>query len=166
MTLQKMVDAFIGLGSNLDNPIEHVRQACKAIAALELIELVACSPLYQSHPVGPSDQDDYINAVMHIHTRYSSLALLRQLQQIENAHGRVRVQRWGARTLDLDILLYDNQIINEPDLIVPHPEMISRGFVLYPLLDISSLDFFIPGKGRLAELLTFCSADWLVRLSL
>jgi 2-amino-4-hydroxy-6-hydroxymethyldihydropteridine diphosphokinase len=93
------------------------------------------------------------------------LALLKQLQGIENAHGRVRSVRWGARTLDLDILLYDQQTIDQPDLIVPHPEMPNRAFVLYPLADVAGRDLPIPGNGRLADLLAACPAEGLERMA-
>jgi 2-amino-4-hydroxy-6-hydroxymethyldihydropteridine diphosphokinase len=101
---------------------------------------------------------------MHIKTCLSAQALLSKLQQIENAHGRERKQRWGARTLDLDILLYNNLIINEPNLRVPHPEIPNRGFVLYPLADISPADLNIPGIGLLSSLLTACPAKDLWRI--
>lgn len=159
------VDAYIGLGSNLDDPIHNINSARQAIAESQDVEEIAFSPLYGSRPVGPQDQPDYVNAVMHIKTGLSAQALLKQLQHIENLHGRVRSIRWGARTLDLDVLLYDQQLINQPDLIVPHPEMPNRAFVLYPLADIAGRDLAIPGKGKLAELLAACPADGLQRLA-
>jgi len=159
------VEAYIGLGSNLDSPLLHVSKAREAIAELPDIEEIAFSPLYGSSPVGPQDQPDYVNAVMRIKTRLSAQELLKQLQQIENAHGRERTVRWGARTLDLDVLLYNQQIINEPNLIVPHPEIQNRAFVLYPLADLATGNFTISGKGRLAELLAACPADGLRRLA-
>lgn len=161
---QSWVNAYIGLGSNLGDPILNIGSARRAIASLPDVEEIAFSPLYGSRPVGPQDQPDYVNAVMHIKTRLSAADLLKHLQQIENTHGRVRSVRWGARTLDLDVLLYGQQIINEPNLIVPHPEMPNRAFVLYPLADIADDDLTIPGNGRLAELLAACPADGLRRM--
>ncbi|QWF70781.1 2-amino-4-hydroxy-6-hydroxymethyldihydropteridine diphosphokinase [Methylomonas paludis] len=158
--------AFIGLGSNLENPLQQVNQARLDIAQLPDVVEIAFSPLYQSQPVGPQDQPDYINAVMHIGTRLPALDLLRQLQQIENAHGRLRSVRWGARTLDLDILLYADQIIDLPDLQVPHPELVNRAFVLYPLADIAGTELLVPGKGSLQQLLASGpSAEGMQRLA-
>jgi len=159
------IEVFIGLGSNLGNPVHQLTSARQDIAGLTEVEEIAFSPLYSSSPVGPQDQPDYVNAVMKIRTRLSAQALLNLLQQIENAHGRVRTQRWGARTLDLDILLYDQQLINEPNLIVPHPEMLKRAFVLYPLADIAGSNLHIVGRGCLADLLAGCSAEGLQRLA-
>ena len=104
------VECYLGLGSNLDDPIQQVISASEEIVNLEGVEIVKCSPLYSSQPVGPQDQPDFVNAVLHIKTCLPPLDLLKQLQAIENQHARVRSQRWGARTLDLDILLYGNQI--------------------------------------------------------
>ena len=158
------IDAFIGLGSNLGNSIEHIRNARLAISALAEVAEIGFSPLYTSSPVGPQDQPDYVNAVMHIKTSLSAVGLLKELQGIENSHGRERLVRWGARTLDLDILLYNLQTINEPHLQIPHPEMSKRAFVLYPLADIADLDLVVPGLGRLGELLAICPAEGLSRM--
>lgn len=166
MSLQKpKVEAYIGLGSNLEDPVAHVNQARLAIAGLSGVSEIAFSPLYASKPVGPQDQPDYVNAVMHLFTESSALQLLRQLQQIENDHGRLRLLRWGARTLDLDVLLYDQQIIDHPDLLVPHPEMAKRAFVLFPLADIAPADLQIPGLGRLDQLLSACPSQDLQRMA-
>jgi len=159
------VEAYIGLGSNLDNPVDQVNQARAAIAALPEVAEIGFSPLYRSLPVGPQDQPDYINAVMRVVTELAPLALLRQLQQIENQHGRLRLVRWGARTLDLDVLLYGQQAIDEPDLIVPHPELARRAFVLYPLADVAGADLVVPGLGLLSQLLAACPADGLRKLN-
>ncbi len=158
------VDSFVGLGSNLDNPVQHINKAHQAIAGLSGVEEIAFSPLYNSRPVGPQDQPDFVNAVIHIKTRLSALDLLSQMQQIENAHGRVRSRHWGERTLDLDLLLYGQHSIKDPNLTVPHPEMPKRNFVLYPLADIAKKDLLIPGFGRLVELLAHCPADGLSRI--
>lgn len=157
-------EAYIGLGSNLDAPLQQVRIAAQEISALPGIREPRLSPLYSSHPVGPQDQPDYINAVMQILTNHSPLDLLLQLQAIENQHGRERSTRWGARTLDLDLLLYDDLILIEPNLILPHPELTNRAFVLYPLADIAPADLQIAGKGSLNDLLAKCAADGIHRV--
>jgi 2-amino-4-hydroxy-6-hydroxymethyldihydropteridine diphosphokinase len=132
------VRAYIGLGSNLVSPLRQVRQAIAELAQLPASRLVAVSRLYRSRPMGPSDQPDYINAVVAIETRLSPLELLDGLQAIEKVHGRVRgAVHWGPRTLDLDMLLYGDEIITGARLTVPHPGMAERSFVLYPLADIA-----------------------------
>ncbi|AMK76698.1 MULTISPECIES: 2-amino-4-hydroxy-6-hydroxymethyldihydropteridine diphosphokinase [Methylomonas] len=166
MTLPKSgVEAYIGLGSNLEDSVDHVSRARLEIAALPGVAETAFSPLYRSTPVGPQDQPDYVNAVMRISTELEPIALLRQLQQIENQHGRLRSIRWGARTLDLDVLLYAQQIINEPDLIVPHQELSKRAFVLYPLADVASSGLIIPGLDSLPQLLAACPPDGLRKIA-
>jgi len=165
MSLQKpWIAAFIGLGSNLDNPVQHINTAQQAIAELPEVEAIAFSPLYTSTPVGPQDQPDYINAVMQINTRLTAMQLLTKLQQIENQHGRIRTERWGARTLDLDVLLFDQKTIDQPELKIPHPEMPNRAFVLYPLADIAGGDLQIPGYGVLRDLLASCPPLGLQRI--
>ncbi|MDQ7729174.1 2-amino-4-hydroxy-6-hydroxymethyldihydropteridine diphosphokinase [Halomonas sp. SpR8] len=128
---------YIGLGSNLAYPIEQVRQALDELATLPLSRLVAASSLYASRPVGPQDQPDFINAVAALETRLSPLALLDQLQALEQQHRRRRQHHWGPRTLDLDLLLYANDHIDTPRLRVPHPHMTTRAFVLAPLAEIA-----------------------------
>lgn len=159
------VEAYIGLGSNLQQPRHQILSAVEEITALPEIEDGILSPLYGSQPLGPQDQPDYINAVLHIRTHWSAYQLLSALQAIENAHSRVRQTRWGARTLDLDILLYGDEVIDLPDLRVPHEELSRRAFVLYPLADIASLDLSVPGLGKLGELLSACPREGLWRLS-
>lgn len=132
-----MTIAFVGIGGNLDDPVAHVSQAIRELSQLEESELVCASKLYGSKPVGVIDQPDFINAVAKLDTKLSALALLSQLQTIENAHGRVRDGlRFGPRTLDLDLLLFGHEIINNSRLIVPHPRMFERAFVLAPLTEI------------------------------
>ncbi|WP_108446026.1 2-amino-4-hydroxy-6-hydroxymethyldihydropteridine diphosphokinase [Halomonas denitrificans] len=129
--------AWIGLGSNLDGPREHVARALEELDRLPLTRRVAASRLYASRPVGPADQPDYVNAVAQLATRLSPLALLDQLQALEQRHGRVRGRRWGPRTLDLDLLLYDDRRLALPRLTLPHPEMTRRAFVLVPLAELA-----------------------------
>ncbi|MGJ8691132.1 MAG: 2-amino-4-hydroxy-6-hydroxymethyldihydropteridine diphosphokinase [Thalassotalea sp.] len=139
-----MTTAYIGLGSNLDAPIEQLKLSITAIAAIEQSKLIAISSLYGSRPMGPQDQPDYINAVLAITTELSPLALLDQLQTIELNAGRVRKdERWGARVLDLDIILFGQQQIQNERLTVPHYGMNVREFVLLPLAEIAP-DFILP----------------------
>lgn len=149
------VDAYIGLGSNLENPRDQVTRALEELAAIPHTTLDAASSLYRSAPVGPQGQPDYINAVARLKTRLSPLQLLDALQAIEEAHGRLRRERWGARTLDLDLLLYGEQTIQDQRLTVPHPEMHRRAFVLAPLVEIAA-DLLVPGRGGASDLLAGC----------
>lgn len=156
--------ACIGLGSNLQNPIQQIASAKAAIISLSGVEEVAFSSLYQSPPMGPQDQPHYVNAVMAINTTLEPLVLLAHLQAIENSHGRVRQsQRWVARTLDLDILLYGEQQIALPQLIVPHVGMTERAFVLYPLYEIMP-DLIIPALGALADVVKRCPLNGLEKM--
>ena len=151
-----MVTVYIGLGSNLNNPEQQVTQACAEIAALKLVTLTKISSLYQSPPLGPVDQPDYINAVAEIATSLTPEELLTELQAIENKHQRVRTaQRWTARTLDLDILLYGEKVIKSKNLVIPHLGLYERAFVLYPLLEIAP-ELAIPGRGSIRELVQNC----------
>ncbi len=136
MTIQQL--AYIGLGSNLSNPREQITQAIAAIKKIPGSEVTKVSSLYLSKPMGPQDQDDYINAVLALSTNLSALVLLDALQAIENNAGRVRKNnRWGARVLDCDILLFGNQTILNSRLTIPHYGLKHREFVLLPLAEIS-----------------------------
>jgi 2-amino-4-hydroxy-6-hydroxymethyldihydropteridine diphosphokinase len=155
------VITFVSLGSNLGDPDGQLRRAIFELAELTDSRLLACSSFFVSKPLGgPPEQPEYLNAVAMIETGLCADALLRELQHIENAHGRERTLHWGARTLDLDILLYGNDIISTESLKVPHPEMQKRNFVLYPLLELVP-DLEIPGVGWLRDLLQRCSAEGL-----
>ena len=129
-------DAFIGLGSNLSEPSVQLAKAVAGLAALPQTELIAQSPFYRSQPVGPQDQPDFINGAVWLRTALAPLALLDQLLAIEQAQGRQRLQHWGPRTLDLDLLLYGNETVSEDRLKIPHPHLADRDFVLQPLLDL------------------------------
>lgn len=128
---------FIGLGANLKNPLEQLRQAKSAIAQLPQSSILSVSSVYQSKPIGPQNQPDFLNAALCIATEFSPQQLLAALQKIEQQQGRQRIQHWGPRTLDLDILLFDDEVIDQPDLKIPHPEMLNRAFVLVPLAEIA-----------------------------
>lgn len=143
--------AAIGVGSNLDDPAAQVASGLHALAELAESRLLHQSALYATPPMGPPDQPDYVNAVALIATRLSPLALLDALQAIENAHHRVRERRWGPRTLDLDLLSYGNLVLSHPRLILPHPGLASRAFVVIPLLEIAP-DLCLPGLPALATL--------------
>lgn len=158
------VRAYIGIGSNLNNPVAQVQQVCQALAELPASQLIARSPLYRSAPVGgPPDQPDYCNAVVALDTALNPEELLIALQALEIQQGRVRTVRWGPRTLDLDVLLYGSLQRDDPWLTLPHPRLRERAFVLYPLYDIAP-DLTIPGQGSLSELLGNCPPLPLIRL--
>ncbi|SFH61840.1 2-amino-4-hydroxy-6-hydroxymethyldihydropteridine diphosphokinase [Modicisalibacter xianhensis] len=158
-----MAIAYIGLGSNLDGPEQRVAQALAALDRLPLTQLVMASPCYASTPVGPHDQPDFVNAVACVSTRLSPLALLDQLQALEQAHRRRRLRQWGPRTLDLDLLIFDDLTLDLPRLKVPHPCMHERAFVLVPLADIAP-DLAIDGM-PLHRLLAQVADGGLRRLS-
>lgn len=160
-----MIDVYIGLGSNLDNPIEQVRRARLSITRRLGNTELDFSSLYSSPPLGPQDQPNYVNAVMGIQTDLSAIELLNMLQSIENDFGRNRkVERWGARTIDLDILLYGDQQIDSDDLKVPHIGLPERAFVLYPLQEIAK-DLLVPGKGKIDHLVSLCPLNGLEKIS-
>lgn len=158
-----MVPAYIGLGSNLEAPLDQVKRAFDELGTLPHTRLIARSALYQSRAIGP-EQPDYINAVARIETGLTSLDLLDALQALEQAHRRVRLQHWGPRTLDLDLLLYGDETIQHPRLTVPHPYLAQRAFVLYPLADIDP-NLQLPDGQSLQALLYHCPFEGLVRLS-
>jgi 2-amino-4-hydroxy-6-hydroxymethyldihydropteridine diphosphokinase len=155
--------AYIGLGSNLANPRAQVEQAFAELARLPNSTLIAISALYSSSAVGPGEQPDYVNAAALLQTELTPLVLLDALQEIEQAHRRVRIEHWGPRTLDLDILLLDQQTIDSERLKVPHPSLAQRNFVLYPLADIAP-DLHLPNGSSLQELIAQCPRTGLARL--
>jgi 2-amino-4-hydroxy-6-hydroxymethyldihydropteridine diphosphokinase len=158
------VIAYIGLGSNLADPVAQIKSARTAIASIAGVQELAFSSLYHSLPMGPQDQPDYVNAVMFVATDLLPMDLLRSLQNIENDHGRVRKgEQWGARTLDLDILIYGDQEIDLPDLTVPHQGFAERAFVLYPLFEIAP-QLAVPGNGAIADLVAKCPLSGLRRM--
>ncbi len=156
---------YIGLGSNLDAPQQQVVRALEELATVPETRLLAHSSLYRSAPMGPADQPDYINAVALLETTLEAHSLLDKLQALEQLHQRVRLERWGPRTLDLDLLLYGDEQIQSPRLSVPHPGMAERNFVLWPLNEISP-ELHLPDGRSLAALLTECPIGTLERISL
>ncbi len=155
---------FIGLGSNLSDPLRQLQLARIALAQIPHTQLTGFSPLYRSAPVGPAGQGDYINAVAQLETHLPPESLLDALQAIENQQGRERGERWGPRTLDLDLLLYGDQVIDTPRLQVPHPQIAQRNFVLVPLLALAP-EMRLPSGPSLASLLRDCPAGELQRLT-
>lgn len=131
------VQAWIGLGSNLEDPLEQLARAVTGLATLPDTILLGQSPFYRSRPMGPQDQPDFVNGVVLLDTSLPPETLLDHLQALEQAHGRVRRRHWGPRTLDLDLLLYDDRTIATERLTVPHPGLTERDFVLRPMLDIA-----------------------------
>ena len=135
-----MKTVYVALGSNLNNPLNQLKQAVQSLQAFAINFEV--SPFYGSKPVGPQDQPDYVNAIVKFET---------DLTALENSQGRVRLRRWGERTLDLDIILYGNEQIQNERLTVPHIEMQNREFVIVPMYDLSP-DFVLPSGQKLAEI--------------
>ncbi|WP_373818157.1 2-amino-4-hydroxy-6-hydroxymethyldihydropteridine diphosphokinase [Glaesserella sp.] len=144
-----MPTVYVALGSNLENPLEQLKQA--VVSLQKFAKNVEISPFYGSKPLGPQDQPDYINAVARFETDLSPITLLDILQRIENEQGRVRLRRWGERTLDLDILLYGNEHIQSERLTIPHYDMHNREFVIVPLHDLSP-ELVLPSGKRLADI--------------
>jgi 2-amino-4-hydroxy-6-hydroxymethyldihydropteridine diphosphokinase len=137
ITERAPVIAYLGLGANLGDPSGQLTEALERLNAAEEVEVSRVSAFYRNPPLGPTDQPWYVNAAARLRTRLGPEELLRLLQQVESALGRVRAERWGPRRLDLDLLLYNGEVIFSPDLVVPHPEMHRRPFVLAPLAEIA-----------------------------
>ncbi|WP_222564811.1 2-amino-4-hydroxy-6-hydroxymethyldihydropteridine diphosphokinase [Novilysobacter antarcticus] len=154
--------AFVGLGSNLGDSAAIMREAFAALGGIPRTEVLATSRLYRTPAWGMTDQPDFLNAVGMLRTELPPQALLRALLEIEREAGRVRLDdgsdRWGPRTLDLDLLLYGDRVVDEPGLTVPHPHLHERAFALLPLLEIAP-DATIPGIGRAADALAGLACD-------
>lgn len=159
-----LVPAYVGLGSNLDDPVRQVRSALAELARLPRTHLVASSSLYRSPPMGPPDQPDFVNAVAGLLTTLSPEELLRATQAIEDAHGRRRdATRWGPRTLDLDLLLYGELRRTDEALTLPHPGLAERPFVLIPLLELAP-GLRLPGGPPVARLAAAAGDGGVARL--
>ena len=144
--------AYIGLGSNLAGPRVQVLTARERLAGIPRTRVLLSSPLYRSRPLGPVAQPDFINAVAGLLTQLEAPALLAELRAVETALGRpLRHERWGPRVIDLDLLSFGREQRSEPGLSLPHPGIVTRNFVLYPLADIAP-DLDLPGLGRVADL--------------
>ncbi|MCC4041976.1 2-amino-4-hydroxy-6-hydroxymethyldihydropteridine diphosphokinase [Escherichia coli] len=148
-----MTVAYIAIGSNLASPLEQVNAAVKALGDIPESRILAVSSFYRTPPLGPQDQPDYLNAAVALETTLAPEELLNHTQRIELQQGRVRkAERWGPRTLDLDIMLFGNEVINTERLIVPHYDMKNRGFMLWPLFEIAP-DVVFPDGNNLVDLL-------------
>ncbi len=163
--MAEWVVAYIALGSNLDEPHAHVRRGMQALATLPQTVLERCSSLYRTAPVGITTQPDFVNAVCRVRTRLSPEQMMQALLAVERAHGRVRDGvRGGPRTLDLDLLLHGRARCASGELVLPHPRLHERAFVLYPLAELDpQLD--IPGHGAVATLAAACHGQRIERLA-
>jgi 2-amino-4-hydroxy-6-hydroxymethyldihydropteridine diphosphokinase len=161
-----MIPVFIGIGSNLANPHQQVLSAIEQLKLLPCCRFIQQSSLYRSQPMGPQDQPNYVNAVVQLETILEAEALLDLLQQIELDAGRERnkEERWGARTLDLDMLLFGNEIIATERLTVPHYGLTEREFVVIPLAEIAP-ELQLPQGDYIAELALNFAHNTLVKLS-
>lgn len=158
-----MSTAYIALGANLGDPVATVNAAFAALATLPQTRLEAISALYRTAPVGITEQPEFINAAARLDTDLAPEALLDALLAIEQQFGRIRGERNGPRTLDLDVLLYDDLVLHTERLTLPHPRLHLRAFVLYPLADVGP-DLIIPGRGTLAAWLPAVANQGIVRL--
>ncbi|MEH3480159.1 2-amino-4-hydroxy-6-hydroxymethyldihydropteridine diphosphokinase [Enterobacter cloacae] len=154
-----MTLAYIAIGSNLASPLEQVNAAVQALGEIPQSRIVAVSSFYRTPPLGPQDQPDYLNAAVVLDTALDAETLLDNTQRIELQQGRVRkAERWGPRTLDLDIMLFGNEVINTPRLIVPHYDMKNRGFMLWPLFEVAP-DLIFPDGIPLRDILDNLHAE-------
>ena len=144
--------AYVGLGSNLDDPASQLRAAIRALDRIAHTRVRRTSRLYRTPPWGRTDQPEFVNAVAELETGLTPQALLSALQVIERATGRERIERWGPRVLDLDLLLHGVATIDAPGLRLPHPHLHERAFVLLPLAELSP-DLPVPGRGTVRSLL-------------
>jgi 2-amino-4-hydroxy-6-hydroxymethyldihydropteridine diphosphokinase len=155
--------AYIGLGSNLNNPKEQIKNALIALNEVEDVTVTSLSSLYLSKPIDHSNQPDYLNAVCQVNTHLTALELLRVCQLIEVNQHRVREKKWGARTIDLDIILYGKQVVASKELVIPHPEMMNRAFVLIPLKEIEP-ELNVPILGPIDKLIERIQDQKLIKL--
>ncbi len=144
-----MAKAYIGFGTNLGNRMEQIELALEAIKLLPNTALLSCSPIYETKPWGYVDQPNFLNGVAEIETDLSPALFLGALLGIEAAMGRIRTIKNGPRVIDLDLLLYDNVVSNTEELILPHPRMLERAFVLKPLIDLLPIEPYLSALGRL-----------------
>ena len=140
----------MGLGSNLGDRLANLQRAVELLAARPGLRVERSSRVYETEPVGGPPQPEYLNAVVEVQSTLSPHDLLAACMDVEQRMGRVRAERWGPRIIDIDVLTYDEEEVDEPDLVVPHPRMHERAFVLVPLLELDP-DPLIPGRGRISE---------------
>ena len=158
-----MNNIFIALGSNLENPKEQVKKGILSIKKIEGVRILNESNLYETPPVGILDQPNFVNAVIKINSNLGPYEILNELLNIENIAGRVRIDKNGPRTLDLDILLFNNLILNEKKLTIPHPRMHERLFVLIPLRDIDEA-IVIPNHGAVIDIINKLTPENIIRI--
>ncbi|MGQ4277052.1 2-amino-4-hydroxy-6-hydroxymethyldihydropteridine diphosphokinase [Pseudidiomarina sp. E22-M8] len=159
-----MTEVYIALGANLGDPVTTLRKLLEHVQQLSELSHCRCSSFYRSKPMGPQDQPDYVNAVLYAETELAPLALLDFLQQLENDFGRVRGRRWGARTLDLDLLLYSHLKLQHERLQVPHPGLAERDFVLLPLAELAP-ELVLPDGRAIGDLLDAIASHDLVKIT-
>lgn len=157
-------EAYVGLGSNLDDPVRQLGRALDALDRLEATQVSTRSSLYRSAPVGYVEQPQFVNAVARLRTALAPARLLQELLALEQRQGRQRTIRNGPRSLDLDLLLFDDARIATPELTVPHPRMHERAFVLLPLIEVAP-QIEIPGRGPAADLLAAVGAQDVERMA-
>ncbi len=163
--MEEPAQVYVALGCNLGSRHKNLSSAVGALGSHRQITDLRCSSVYETLPMGPQDQPDYLNAVVKFQTDLDPLALLDVLQDIETHHGRVRTgERWGPRTLDLDLLLYADHVIDTPRLTVPHPGIADRSFVLLPLAELTP-DLTIPALGEVSDLVGQCQQFDIRRLN-
>lgn len=155
-----MTEVFLGLGANLGRPLAQLKDAIIQLHAHPYITVTRTSSMYASKPMGPQDQPDYVNAVVAVLTSLSAHELLDATQHIENSAGRVRLQHWGPRTLDIDILLSGNTVLSDERLTIPHPGLTEREFVLIPLAEIAP-ELILPDGQAVATLAQQIAANGL-----
>lgn len=158
MNTDATVVAYIGLGSNIERPYEQIKTAIAALHELPQTRVIKDSGAYRSKPMGPSDQPDYVNAVVMIETGSEPMKLLAHCQSIERQQGRVRTRHWGERSIDLDILLYADEQLSSDALTLPHPGICLRDFVYLPLLKLAP-EIDIPGKGSLKKIIASAARE-------
>jgi 2-amino-4-hydroxy-6-hydroxymethyldihydropteridine diphosphokinase len=154
-----MATVYIGLGANLGNPEQTLKEAIFELSGLSQFAQLRASSLYASKPMGPAEQPDYVNAVVCAETDLDPLAVLDLLQAIEHQFGRQRSLRWGPRTLDLDLLLYGNETISLPRLTIPHPGLTQRDFVVVPLAELNAELVLPDGRKLLSVQATMAHHD-------
>jgi 2-amino-4-hydroxy-6-hydroxymethyldihydropteridine diphosphokinase len=163
-TATSWIPVYVGLGSNLDDPRAQVERACQMLAAIAETHFVSRSSLYRTPPFGQIAQPEFVNGVAALLTQVAPHEFLARLKQIESSMGRVKpAQRWGPRRIDLDLLVFGAQVIEEAGITVPHPGIAERAFVLVPLADIAP-DLYVPRLGRVATLLARVDPSEIVRL--
>jgi 2-amino-4-hydroxy-6-hydroxymethyldihydropteridine diphosphokinase len=144
---------YLGIGSNKNHPYFRINTVLKQINRIKSTNIVKKSSLYVTKPLGPQAQPDFINSVIEIRTNLEPLKLLHELQNLERLHNRKKTKRWGPRSMDIDILIYNNLIMNTDKLVIPHPGLEYRDFVLMPLYEITSYRFEIPKYGKIINLI-------------